>query len=122
MADTKIYPRGYIAMDSGDLIDVTDVKVSTTNNASQVHTLRQKGAGVTLGVEETTVTFNTVVSQEGSEADYFRMVKAGTIKQLRIKIPVETIIVNGVYQMEDLELPLDAPIKQSLTFIGRQED
>ena len=122
MADTKLYPRGFIALGNGDLIDVTNVKITTTNNASQVHTLRQDGAGVVKGTEETTVTYDAVISTDGPEADYFKKVKQMIIEQLRIKIPTQTITVNGVYQVSDLELPIDAPIKQSLTFIGRQED
>lgn len=118
----KIYPRGFIAMDSGDLIDVTNVKHDITNNAKQVHTIRQKGAGVTLGVEETTISFDAVVSEDGPERDYLRFLKTGTIKQIRIKIPGETISVNGIFSTRGMELPLDAEIKFSLTFIGKTED
>ncbi len=113
-----IYPRGRIAYGAGDLIDVTNVKVTQTNNAKQVHTIRQKGAGITLGVEETTVTFDSVISQDGQERDYFTLVKKGTITQLRMKLPVETITVNGTFQSRDFELPLDDSIKLSITFVG----
>lgn len=124
MADTEqlIYPRGRIALDSGDLIDVTNVKLDTTNNAKQVHTLRRKGAGVTLGTHETTISFDVVVSEEGLERDYLSMVKRGTIKQLRIKVPGETINAEGVFKDLSFELPLDDAIKQSLTFIGKLTD
>lgn len=121
MAD-KIYPRGRIAMDNGDLIDVTNVKHDIKNNAKQVHTLRQKGSGVTLGLEETTVSFDAVVSEDGPERDYMKAIKKGTIKQLRIKIPGETITVIGVASSRSLELPIDDAIKYSIEFIGHTED
>lgn len=123
MADEqKIYPRGRIALESGDLIDVTNVKIDHTNNAKQVHTIRQKGAGITMGVEETTVSYDIVVSEDGLERDYINFVKRGRIKQLRMKVPGETITVNGVFQSQSYELPLDDSIKLSMTFIGHMED
>lgn len=115
---TKRYPRGRIATGAGDLIDVTNIKVDTTNNAKQVHTIIQKGAGVTLGVEETTVSFDSVVSEDGQERDYYALVKSGRITQLRIKLPGETITVEGSYKSRGFELPLDDSIKLSLEFIG----
>ena len=109
-------------MGSGDLIDVTDVKIDITNNAKQVHTIRKKGAGVTLGTEETTISFNVVVGEQGEEADWLKLVKKGTFKQVRLKIPGRTITVNGTYQGAGYELPLDDAIKVALTFIGAMDD
>lgn len=118
----KNYARGRIALGSGDLIDVTNVRVSHTNNAKQVHTLRQKGAGITLGTEETSVSFDAVISEDGQERDYFSLVKKGTITQLRIKIDGETMTVQGAFQSRDFDLPLDDAIKVSLNFIGHMTD
>ena len=118
----KIYPRGRIALGNGDLIDVTNVTVSTTNNAKQVHTLRQKGSGITMGVEETTVSYDSVVSETGQERDYFQLVKGGKIVQLRIKVPGETITVEGTYKTRGFELPLDDSIKLSMEFVGHAVD
>lgn len=117
-----IYPRGRIALGTGDLLDVTNVKLDITNNSKQVHTLRRKGAGVTLGTEETTVTFDVAVSEEGFERDYLTMVKRGTIKQLRLKLAGATINVEGIFKDVGFELPLDSEIKQNLTFIGKITD
>lgn len=119
---TQIYPRGAIAFGSSDLVEVTNVKVTTTNNAKQLHTLRQKGAGTTLGVEETTVTYDAIIGEFGEEADYVGLVKAHTIKEIRIKIPGRTITVQGQFKMTDYELPLDDAIKQSIEFIGHLVD
>lgn len=113
-----VYPRGRITVGSGDLIDVTNIKITTTNNAKQVHTILQKGAGITLGVTETTVTFDSVISEDGQERDYFTLVQTGVISQLRIKLPLETITVEGTYKTRDFELPLDDSIKLSMEFVG----
>jgi hypothetical protein len=117
-----IYPRGRIALGNGDLIDVTNVKVNTTNNSKQVHTIAQPGAGITKGVEETTVSYESVVSENGQERDYFQLIKTGKITQLRIKVPGETITVEGAYKSRDLELPLDDSIKLSMEFVGHMVD
>lgn len=123
MADTQLlYPRGAIALGSGDLIDVTNVKIDLANGAKQVHTIRQKGAGFTLGVEETTVTFDAVISDQGEERDYFDLLKKGRIRQIRLKIPGRTMTVNGTVSSIGVELPLDDAIKQNITFIGKLED
>ncbi len=114
----NVYERGRIAVGSGDLIDVTNIKVSTTNNAKQVHTILQKGAGITLGVEETNVSFDSVIAQDGQERDYFALVKTGKISTLRIKLPKETITVEGAYKTRDFELPIDDSIKLMMEFVG----
>ena len=118
----KIYPRGRIALDTGDLMDVVNVSISTTNNAKQVHTIRRKGAGVTMGNEETTVSYEAVVSQDGSERNYFALVKSGKIKQLRVKVPGETMTVKGVYKSRSFDLPLDDAIKLKMEFVGHLQD
>lgn len=117
----KKFPRGFIAMGNGDLIQVTNIKVDHVNNAKQVHTIRKKGAGIVMGVEETTISFDAVVDEDGPERDYLKLLKSGEIKQLRVKIPGETISVNGVVSALSKELPLDAEIKFSITFIGHTE-
>jgi hypothetical protein len=118
----KTYPRGRIALGSGDLVDVTNVKVNHTNNAKQVHTLNRSGAGVVKGNEETTVTYDAVVSEDGAERDYFSLVKTGGIVQLRVKVPGETITVDGAYKSRSFDLPLDAEVKLSLEFVGHTAD
>lgn len=117
-----IYPRGQLAMGNGDLIDVTNIKLDHGNNAKQVHTIRRKGAGITFGVEESTTSFDAVVSEDGPERDYMKMLKRGDIKQIRIKIPGETITIDGAVSARSLELPLDDAIKYSITFIGHIQD
>lgn len=118
----EIYDRGAIAMGNGELLTVTNVKVTTTDNSKQIHTLRRKGAGVTQGTEETTVTFDAVVGDQGEEADWLNLVKKKILKTLRIKIPGRTMTVKGKYKDVDYELPLDDAVKVSLGFIGKMDD
>jgi hypothetical protein len=47
--DFKQYPRGNIAMDNGDLIDVTDVKITFKRANKIKHTLRKEAAGKVKG-------------------------------------------------------------------------
>lgn len=122
MANQKLYPRGRIALQTGDLIDCTNVKIDQTNNSKQVHTILQRGAGITQGNEETTVTFDLVVSEQGPERDWLGMLKKGTVKQIRMKLPGLTITVDGVVKQISTELPLDDAIKQTITFIGKTAD
>src|SRR3954471_18049568 len=118
-AEQLLFPRGRIAMDSGDLADVTNVKIDLTNNAKQIHTIKQKGAGYTLGTEETTVSFDLVVFENGQERDWIGTCKKGTTKQVRLKLPGMTITINGTVKQVGIEMPLDDAIKQSISFIGK---
>ncbi len=117
-----LYPRGRIAMSTGDLIDVTNVKFEHTNNAKQVHTIVQKGAGIVQGNTESTVTFDMVVSEQGLERDYYGYLQNGLIKQVRLKIPGSTFTINGMVKQISAEIPLDDAIKVSITFIGKKTE
>lgn len=118
----EFFPRGRLALGSGDLMKITNVKLDSTNNAKQVHTIRIKGAGITLGTEEHTLSFDMVVGEDGEERDWYKMLKAGQIKQARIKVPGRTITIEGTSKTIGLELPLDAEIKQTVQFIGAMDD
>lgn len=124
MADGEqlIYPKAFIAQGNGDLVQVTNFSITLTNNAKQVHTLRKKGAGITLGTQESTVSFDFVIDEDGPERNYWRDVMAGTIRQLRAKGPNVSWTLNGAYQSCDLDAPLDDATKGSATFIGHMEE
>lgn len=113
-----IYPKARISIGGGDLQDVTNLKPTSTNNAKQVHTILQQGAGITQGVKESTVTWDSVISQEGFERDYVNLLDTGVIFQLRVKIPGQTLTYEGTLKTISLEGPLDDSIKLSCEFIG----
>ena len=78
MGDTKTYSKARIAMASGDLMQVTNLKVSTDNSAKTVPTLRRpRGAGVTVGEEKTSVSFDYVIDDDGAERDYIKDLRTG---------------------------------------------
>lgn len=123
MADKqKIYSRGFIAMGNGDLLTVTNVKFDLKNNAKQVHTLRREGDGIFFGPQETTVSFDFVINEEGPERDWFALVQKKQIKQLRLKIPGKTITVNGAFGSVSVEFATDNEIKGSAEFMGKTEE
>ena len=97
MADNEqlIYPKAFIAQGNGDLVQVVNFSITLTNNAKQVHTLRKKGAGITLGTQESTVSFEFVIDEDGPERNYWADVMAGTIRQLRAKGPRISWTLNG---------------------------
>lgn len=120
--DILTYPRARVALDNGDLVDVTNVKLDSTNNAKLVHTLRRSPAGVVLGNHETTVSMDVAVSEEGLEREYLDMVRTGTVKQVRLKVPGKTLTVEGKFSDFGIEGPVDAEIKTTLKFIGKLTD
>lgn len=122
MAETLLYyPKGRLALGNGDLLDVENVKVTVKNGAKLKHTLRRSPSGVTAGVEEAELTFEGTVSEEGYERDYLGMVKNKTIKQLRFKVPGETLTFTGVATERTQEAPLEDAIKFSISMIGRAD-
>jgi len=119
---SDFYPQGSIAMGNGDLVDVYDITLDLTDNSKQISTLRKRGAGITQGQEECTVSFSSKIGENGEEADYFQMVKKKVIKQLRIKIPNRTITIEGKYKDISLGSTVDDAIDLKATFIGHVVD
>lgn len=121
--EQEFYPQAYLAMGNGDLVQVTNFRVAYTTGAKQVHTIRKKGAGITFGNEECTVTFDSVISEDGPERDYWKRAKRKQIGQLRAKVPGGKVLpVSGVFSAVDLDGPLDTATKCSCTFIGALSD
>ncbi len=115
------YPKGQIAMQNGDLFDVTNFRVQTGNSGKQQHTLRRTGAGVSAGNEETTISFDALVSEEGAERDYLRDLQKKRIRSIRYKVPGETGTCEGLVTDRTLEVPADDAVKYSVEFKGHLE-
>jgi hypothetical protein len=116
------FPRGVVAMGNGDLTQVTNLKVKASNNAKLKHSLRKSPSGFVLGNKECSGSFDLDVPETGEERDWWGMVKDGTVKQLRIKIPGTTKAINIVASDLDLELPTDDAIHETVSFIGEIVD
>ena len=118
-----IFPQAFLAQGNGDLLQVTHFTLTLTNNGKQVHTLRRKGAGVTLGTQESGATFDSAIDEDGPERNYWRDVMRGVIRQIRCKAPGgKVMVLNGIYTQCDLDGPLDDATKVSCTFIGHRDD
>lgn len=114
----ETYPKAAIAMDNGDLVQVTNFTINANNNAKMKSTLRRRNSGVTTGTFEGQVTFDMEVPASGFERDYFTLVSSAQMKQLRVKLPGgDTFVCEGVYQQIQGEQPADDAFKASLTFI-----
>lgn len=126
MADETLnYGQAYLAMGNGDLVQVTNFNSTLTNNAKQKHTLRRKQAGVSLGVTESQISFDSIIDNKGPERNYWRMVQRGEVKQIRVKLATDSAEVftyNGVYKDCNTDGPLDDATKVSCVFIGKLED
>ncbi len=123
-ASKERFGQAFIAQGNGDLVSVTDFTANLTSNAQQKHTLRRRGAGFTLGVQEATVSFNFLVGGTlGFERNFLRDCQKGIVRQLRVKMPDAAVLVyEGVYQTVDLNAPLDDAVNGSITFIGKLEE
>ncbi len=114
-----IYVHGALAMGSGDLIDITNFKVDFTNNGKVISTMRESASGATVGTKECTITFDAVISDQGEEADWIKLVETGKFKQLRAKFPGRDINAIGIYTDVSYDASMDDAIKVSLTFKGK---
>lgn len=121
MADRlKIYPTGQISMGNGNLLQVTNVRLSEKNSGKLIHTIAngQRPRGVFKGPNEAELSFDANVDEDGYERDYLKMVKSGLIRQLRLKVPGETIDFEGMATERTQEFAVDNAIKYSVNMIG----
>jgi hypothetical protein len=117
--DFKQYPRGYIAMDNGDLLDVIDVKITQKRANKIKHTIRVEGSGKVKGPMETEMTFEAIVSEDGAERDYLKLLVTGKIKKVRYKMPGETGTVLGSVDSRGLEFNIEDAVKYSIALSGK---
>lgn len=114
-----VFPKAAVALDNGDLMQLTDAKVVQERTATPVNTMRVTQAGIYVGHEKTEFTANAVMPATGAERDFYQMLRTGKLKTLRIKLPGETFAIVGVINKREIDLPEDAPIKYSISVIGK---
>jgi hypothetical protein len=114
----EFFPKGRVAFGNGDLNQAVNIKTNVKNGAKLQHTLRKKIAGYTLGSEEGEFSFDAICGESGFERDYLKAVKKGTNVLLRLKVPGETLIIDGVFTERPVESTIDDAIKYSCHVIG----
>lgn len=121
MGDHLNYPKGRIAIDGGDLVDVYDISLTVADGRQLVSTLRQNPAGSTGGKVAATLTFKTAISENGLERPYWKDWAKKTVKQARLKVPGATLIVEGVLTNPSLTSNVDSFTDNTWTIIGSIE-
>lgn len=116
--DVLYYPKGRIAVGTGDLMQVQDFSAEIKNGGKLVHTLRRSPSGVTQGLKEANVSFNAVLDEKGPERDYWTSVLSTVVKQMRGKFPGLTLTFNGIFTETKLDVSMEDAIKYSTSFTG----
>ena len=117
--EVRRYPKGWLALDNGDLMQVTDFKITSKRNVKSVDTLRVEQAGLAVGPKSDEVSFNAVTDEDGPERDYMSMLKQKRIKSLRYKTPGENGTITGVASERTIEANVEDGVKYSVVFVGK---
>lgn len=118
------YPKGKLAIEGGELQDVTNVDVSFEDGAKTVHTKRNNGkaSGVVSGTKSCTVSFTMAISEEGFERDFLGKWDKEESIEARFKFPGGlTIVVNGKYTKPSAKGPIDSFVEFNISIIGSYE-
>ena len=118
--EMKQFPKGAIAMDNGDLVQVLTWSLDFKNGLKLKHTLRSEApVGVVAGLQEATLTFEAEIPAEGEERNYFELCRSKKIKQVRLKVPGRTYVCDGAFSSVKIDSPIDDAVKVSCEFMGR---
>lgn len=116
----KLFPKGAIAMDNGDLQQVLTWSLDYKNGLKLKHTQRSEApVGIVKGNQEATLSFECEIPAEGAEKDYFEMVRTGKIKTVRLKVPGKIYTMEGALSSVKYDAPIDDAVKVSVEMMGR---
>jgi hypothetical protein len=121
MADNDLssFPRGQVALGAGDLQQCTDTEFTAVNGAKVVATLRRNPAGIVIGNKAVECTFNSRMSEDGPERDFFKMLEEGKVQQARFKFPGGvTKTLNCVLAEYKVQLTLEDGVLYSGKLVG----
>jgi hypothetical protein len=114
------YPRGQMSMGPGGrLLQVTDVRATVSNSASNQHTLAKTPSGTFTGNRECAGSFSCIVDEKGLERTYFEAVKSGRRQQARVEIPKVGIVFDVVIGSVDMALNTNGPVAVSVSWVGK---
>jgi hypothetical protein len=117
--DFADYPKGQVAMGSGDLIDATNIQLSFKDGEKHVATLRQNPAGSTHGTRGVELTLNSAISHAGFERDWFGKYDKREVIEFRFKVPGLTFVVTGRLSEPEVTSDVEDVIKFKAKIVGR---
>ncbi len=112
------FPKAKAAFGAGDLQDVYDTNLASTDGRKLVPTLRRNPAGWTEGAHSTNLTLKSAISEEGFERSYLKKWKKGDIVQIRLKVPGQTLVVEGVLTNPVVTSNVDNFIDFTISLLG----
>lgn len=113
------FPRGQVAMNGGDLVQVQDATLDIVNGGKVISTLRSNPAGFVKGNLVATLKFNGVVSEDGPERDWPEMVATGDPQQVIFKaVPGTKYTIDCNATDMNLSLTMEEGTKFSVTLMG----
>ncbi len=112
------FPKARAAFGAGDLQDVYDTNLAITDGRKLLSTLRRNPAGWTDGSRSTNCTLKSFISEEGFERSWLKKWKSGEIVQIRLKVPGQTITIEGVLTNPVLTSNVDNGIDFSISILG----
>jgi hypothetical protein len=112
------YPKAKAAFGAGDLQDVYDVNLANTDGRKLVATLRRNPAGWTEGARSTNLTLKSAISEEGFERSYLKKWQKGDTVQIRVKVPGQTLVVEGVLTNPIVTSNVDNFIDFTISLLG----
>lgn len=123
MADDFLdYPKGRIALGSGDLNDVSDFTLAYQDGEKHVNTLRKNGAGSTSGPRNCTLSVTAKISEAGFERDYMQNYRRRRPLLFRLKVADDTFSIKGRLSTLQIVANVDGEITFTFTVIGKDQD
>lgn len=113
------YPKGVVAMGSGDLLDAADITIAFEDGEKVMATLRMNPAGSTHGMRSATTTFKSLISKEGFERDYMTKYRKREVVQIRLKVPGMVFTATGRLSKPQIVANVDNAIEFTVTVMGK---
>lgn len=117
--EQKFFPKARISVGAGDLQNATDVNVKGSRGRKLVPTMRKKVAGYTDGEANDEVSFKMAIDEDGFERNFLKKWQKGEFVQLRVKVPGETITLNGVFDEPTITSNVGGHIEFEIKCMGK---
>jgi len=112
------FPKGRLAIGSGDLNMVTDVTLDRNNNMKNHSTMRRPNAGQVAGSQDDSLEFTSSVGAEGFERDFDEPYRRKELVSARFKVPGKTYPFEGRYGNLNITSNVDGVITFKAKLVG----